>query len=191
MATSNKFPLPMIALLVAFAVALHPSSATRVEEAFFAATIAAKSAAAGPASAPSSSPPSDGGGDGLPPLPPQPRECRPWLMRMMPCASFMTNSSVYTPEATCCEGFNSMFTNEAATCLCHVANGDIAQLLPAPMIHMRMEELFSVCGHDVNVDIFAGLCSLMDIVPPIDLPSPAPSSSPMSAPAPAPSAGWP
>nr|CAB3452807.1 unnamed protein product [Digitaria exilis] len=149
MATSNKFPLPMIALLVAFAVALHPSSATRVEEAFFAATMAARSAAAGPASSapsPSLSPPSDGG-DGLPPLPPQPRECRPWLMRMMPCASFMTNSSVYTPEATC---LCHMLQLDAATCLCHVANGDIAQLLPAPMIHMRMEELFSVCGHDFN-----------------------------------------
>ncbi|KAF8692677.1 hypothetical protein HU200_039506 [Digitaria exilis] len=112
MATSNKFPLPMIALLVAFAVALHPSSATRVEEAFFAATMAATPS-------PSLSPPSDGG-DGLPPLPPQPRECRPWLMRMMPCASFMTNSSVYTPEATC---------------LCHMLQLDVHQRgchLPLP-----------------------------------------------------------
>lgn len=146
MAISNKFTLVMITLLVAFAMVLYPSSATSVEEAFAAATVAAPA-----------SPPPDAGGDGLPP---QPRECRPWLMRMMPCASFITNSSVYAPEATCCEGFNSMFTYDTATCLCHVVNGDIAQLLPAPMIHMRMVELFSVCGHDVSVDIFAAFCTL-------------------------------
>ncbi|XP_062188855.1 non-specific lipid-transfer protein C6-like [Phragmites australis] len=157
-APSNK--LTLIAFLVAFAVVapnLQPSAAIRVE--------AAVTAVA---------PPPDG--DVLPPLPPQPRECRSWLLRMMPCAGFLTNSSVYSPESNCCDGFNSMFTMDTVTCLCHVVNGDVVRLLPAPMHHMRMVELFSVCGHDVRVDVLAAACKLMDGVPPIDPPNPAPSA---------------
>jgi hypothetical protein len=79
---------------------------------------------------------------------------------MMPCAGFLTNATVYAPEATCCDGFNAMFTLDTVTCLCHVVNGDIGQLLPAPVRHMRMVELFTVCGHDVRVDILAAACNL-------------------------------
>ena len=146
MARSSKYTL-MIALLVALAVVLQPSSAIRAGGAL----------AADPDVAAPSSP--DAGG-GIPLLPPQPRECRPWLMRMMPCAGFITNSSVYAPEPTCCGGFNSMFAYGTVTCLCHVVNGDVGRLLPAPMIHARMVELFSVCGHDVRVEMLAAACNL-------------------------------
>jgi len=113
MAPSSKYTLMLIAVLVAFAVVLQqPSSAIRAGGAL----------AADPDVAAPSSP--DAGG-GIPPLPPQPRECRPWLMRMMPCAGFITNSSVYAPEPTCCGGFNSMFAYGTVTCLCHVVNGDV------------------------------------------------------------------
>ncbi|CAN6171899.1 unnamed protein product [Urochloa humidicola] len=181
MATLNRYTLMMIALLVAFAVDLQPSSAIiRVKETV-ARAVATAVSAADPGAAP---PPSADAGSGIPPLPPQPRECRPWLMRMMPCAGFITNSSVYAPEPTCCDGFNSMFTYETVTCLCHVVNGDIGRLLPAPVIHMRMVELFSVCGHDFRVEILAAACNLTNDVPPIDLPSPPPSAS---SPSPSPS----
>ncbi|CAN6197706.1 unnamed protein product [Urochloa humidicola] len=180
MATLNsRHTLMMIALLVAFTVVLQPSSAIRVNETL-ARAVATAVSAADPGAAPP--PPSADVGGGIPPLPPQPRECRPWLMRMMPCAGFITNSSVYAPEPTCCDGFNSMFTYETVTCLCHVVNGDIGRLLPAAVIHMRMVELFSVCGHDVRVEILAAACNLTNDVPPIDLPSPPP-----SAPSPSPS----
>ncbi|RCV10683.1 hypothetical protein SETIT_2G128500v2 [Setaria italica] len=168
MAPSNNCTLIAL-LLVAFAVVLQPSSAIRVVEGALA---RATASSATEAAAPSSP---DGGG--IPPLPPQPRECRPWLMRMMPCSGFITNSSVYAPEPTCCDGFNSMFSYDTVTCLCHVVNGDVGRLLPAPMIHMRMVELFSVCGHDVPVEILAAACNMtVDDVPPIDLPSPPPST---------------
>lgn len=153
--TSNKCKCKLlITLLVAFAAVVpQPSAASRVEEGALAMAIAAN---ADQEAAPS---PADGDG-GVPELPPQPRECRPWLARMMPCAGFLTNPTVYAPEATCCDGFNSMFTLDRVTCLCHVVNGDIGQLLPGPMNHMRMVELFSVCGHDVPVDILAAACNL-------------------------------
>ncbi|PVH63868.1 hypothetical protein PAHAL_2G123500 [Panicum hallii] len=141
MALSSKCKL-RIFLLIGFAVVLQPSSAIRAEGA--------------PAADRRAAPPS-----GIPPLPPQPRECRPWLMRMMPCAGFITNSS---------------FAYGTVTCLCHVVNGDVGRLLPAPMIHARMVELFSVCGHDVRVEMLAAACNLTDDVPPIDLPSPPPST---------------
>ncbi|CAL5075607.1 unnamed protein product [Urochloa decumbens] len=171
MATFNKYTLMMIDLLVAFAVILQQpsSSAIRVEGSLSRAAATADPEAAAP-------PSPDHGGGGIPPLPPQPRECRPWLMRMMPCAGFITNSSVYAPEPTCCDGFNSMFTYETVTCLCHVVNGDIGRLLPGPVIYVRMVELFSVCGHDVRVEILAAACNLTNDVPPIDLPSPPPST---------------
>ncbi|CAL5080097.1 unnamed protein product [Urochloa decumbens] len=182
MATLSKYTLMMIDLLVAFAVIHQPSSAIRVEGSLSRAAATAASTADPGAAAP---PSTDDGGGGIPPLPPQPRECRPWLMRMMPCAGFITNSSVYAPEPACCDGFNSMFTYETVTCLCHVVNGDIGGLLPAPVIYMRMVELFSVCGHDVRVEILAAACNLTNDVPPIDLTSPPPST-----PLPSPS-GWP
>lgn len=161
MAPRNKCTLLTITLLVAFAaVILQPSAASRVVGGALArAAIAA--ANADPGAAPSPAPDGDGDdGGGVPQLPPQPRECRPWLARMMPCAGFLTNATVYAPEATCCDGFNAMFTLDTVTCLCHVVNGDIGQLLPAPVRHMRMVELFSVCGHDVRVDILAAACNL-------------------------------
>ncbi|KXG35079.1 non-specific lipid-transfer protein C6 [Sorghum bicolor] len=193
MAPCNKCTPLTIALLVASAaVILQPSAASRVAGGALAMAIAAANDGAedpGAAAAPSP------GGGGIPQLPPQPRECRPWLARMTPCAGFLTNATVYAPEATCCDGFNAMFTLDTVTCLCHVVNGDIGQLLPVPMRHMRMVELFSVCGHDVRVDVFAAACNLMDGVPPIDLPSPSP-LTPLPSPSPAPSpiprwVGWP
>ncbi|KAL6639393.1 hypothetical protein ACP70R_023123 [Stipagrostis hirtigluma subsp. patula] len=183
MAPTKSYAL--ITFLVAFAVVapsvqLSAAATTRVE-------VAAKAWVMGEedpedAENPAATPPSDDNGDGddgdgdfLPPLPPQPAECRSSLMPMVPyCAGFLTNSSVFEPPSTCCDGFNSIRTPEKATCMCHVANGDIGELLPAPLHHMRLVELFSLCGLDIGVDIIAALCSISDGIPPMDAPSPPP-----------------
>nr|ACN28093.1 unknown [Zea mays] len=143
MALGNKRTTLLVAMA---ALILQPSAASRV----------------GGGLARAIADPGNGDGDGgIPQLPPQPRECRPWLARMMPCAGFLTNNStVYAPDATCCDGFGSMFTLDTVTCLCHVVDGDIGKLLPAPMSRMRMVELFSVCGHAGRVDLLAAACSL-------------------------------
>nr|ACG45440.1 hypothetical protein [Zea mays] len=93
MALGNKRTTLLVAMA---ALILQPSAASRV----------------GGGLARAIADPGNGDGDGgIPQLPPQPRECRPWLARMMPCAGFLTNNStVYAPDATCCDGFGSMFT---------------------------------------------------------------------------------
>ncbi|CAN6219789.1 unnamed protein product [Urochloa humidicola] len=83
-----------------------------------------------------------------PPPPKQVTECLTPLMNMVPpCTGFLTNSSVTEPPTTsCCEGFREVSHQEAAICYCHVANGDIQKLLPAPMNFTRMFSLSTVCG---------------------------------------------
>ncbi|KAL6639391.1 hypothetical protein ACP70R_023121 [Stipagrostis hirtigluma subsp. patula] len=193
----------MITLFVAFtmvAPTVQPSAAaTRVEvaaKAWVMGQAVDPEAAENPAAAPASDDDvdaddgdGDGDGDFLPPLPPQPAECRSSLMPMVPyCTGFLTNSSVFEPPTTCCDGFNSIRTPEKATCMCHVANGDIAELLPTPLHHMRLVELFSVCGLDIRVDIVAALCNLSDGIPPMDPPGTPPPAPRDNAPSPAPSA---
>jgi hypothetical protein len=88
-----------------------------------------------------------------------PTECRPLLQGMLPCAAFLSEAGVYAPDQACCDGFNAMFGYETVTCACHVVNGDIGQILPAPIRPARIVELFAVCGRqNVPVDRFAAFC---------------------------------
>ncbi|KAL6639394.1 hypothetical protein ACP70R_023124 [Stipagrostis hirtigluma subsp. patula] len=118
---------------------------------------------------------------------PQRAECRSSLMAMVPgCGSFLTNSSVYEPESSCCDGFRSIITGpDRFMCICHVVNGDLGKLLPAPMHHMRMVELFTLCGSVVDANMLAAACDLCtDQIPPMDVPNHLP-LAPAPAPAPA------
>ncbi|XP_015694024.1 vegetative cell wall protein gp1-like [Oryza brachyantha] len=123
---------------------------------------------ASPSSPSSSAPPPS-------PAPEQPKECLTPMMSMMPCAEYLTNSTMQTPPATCCEGFKSL-ANKAAICLCHGINGDLSKLLPLPLDLMKMMTLPNTCRATVPLQTFS-LCNT-PAVPPLMPPSP-------SAPAPA------
>ena len=75
-----------------------------------------------------------------------PKECRTPLLKMMPCAGFLTNSSVTAPSRACCDGFSAIGMDGEAICYCRLVNGDIQQLLPAPMNFTRMFSLTDACG---------------------------------------------
>lgn len=81
------------------------------------------------------------------PPPPQPAECYTSLSGLMPCAGFLTTGGVppAPPTSACCNGLRSLVT-DAPICLCHVVNGDISELLHAPMIPRRMVELPRFCA---------------------------------------------
>ncbi|XP_066398225.1 non-specific lipid transfer protein GPI-anchored 11-like [Miscanthus floridulus] len=112
------------------------------------------------------------------PAPPkEPTECRSHLMNMMPCAGFLTNTSVTAPSATCCDGFTRVAHEGAAICYCRVVNGDIGQLFPAPMNFTRMFALDTVCSAPFQLRALAKHCD-RDGAPPMTLPGTPPSSSP-------------
>ncbi|KAG0546146.1 hypothetical protein BDA96_02G422700 [Sorghum bicolor] len=112
-----------------------------------------------------------------PPLPAPPTECRSHLMKMMPCAGYLTNSSVTVPPSACCDGFSQVSADLAAICFCHVANGDIQQLLPAPMIFKRMLAITDQCGVNLRMEALVQHCDEFEGVPPMTLPSPPPSAA--------------
>ncbi|WVZ66930.1 hypothetical protein U9M48_016083 [Paspalum notatum var. saurae] len=89
----------------------------------------------------------------------KPTECRSHLMKMMPCAGYLTNSSVTVPPSTCCEGFNQVSHDGAAICYCHVANGDINQLLPSPMNSTRMLSLATECRMNLHMEALVQNCN--------------------------------
>nr|CAB3458461.1 unnamed protein product [Digitaria exilis] len=81
---------------------------------------------------------------GLPrydPPPKQVTECWTPLMKMMLCAGFLTNNSITEVSSDCCKGFKSVPDDGGAICYCHIVNGDIAKLLPAPMNFTRLHSL--------------------------------------------------
>ncbi|KAL6611283.1 hypothetical protein ACP70R_039211 [Stipagrostis hirtigluma subsp. patula] len=112
----------------------------------------------------------------VPPPAPQITECRSSLTKLVPlCAGFLTNSSVpaAAPPSDCCSAFDPFFDSLShILCLCHVANGDIDQLLPAPMIHSRMETLVASCDQGISLDIVYKECGERTDVPPMNAPSP-------------------
>lgn len=79
-----------------------------------------------------------------PPAPPQPADCYTSVSGLMPCADYLTNAGVHAPAAACCDGLRAIVTG-APICLCHVYNGDLGKLLPAPMLRLRMMALPRVC----------------------------------------------
>jgi hypothetical protein len=86
-------------------------------------------------------------------------------MNMMPCAGFLTNTSVAAPPATCCDGFTRVGHEGAAICYCRVANGDIGQLFPAPMNFTRMFALDTVCSAPFQLRALAKHCDSKSSIP--------------------------
>jgi hypothetical protein len=60
---------------------------------------------------------------------PQPKECLPSMMGLMPCKDFITNNTAPVPPypGKCCDGFKSLLEN-APICLCHLDTGDFDKL---------------------------------------------------------------
>uniref|UniRef100_A0A0D9VKF6 Bifunctional inhibitor/plant lipid transfer protein/seed storage helical domain-containing protein n=1 Tax=Leersia perrieri TaxID=77586 RepID=A0A0D9VKF6_9ORYZ len=115
----------------------------------------------------------------------QPKECMTPLMSVMPCADYLTNATVQTPPAACCDGFRSLVST-APICLCHGMNGDLNRFLPNPVEPMKMMLLPATCGAVVPMQTLF-MCS-SPAVPPLMPPSPsspvapAPASPPVSSP---------
>jgi hypothetical protein len=97
--------------------------------------------------------------------PPEKNECRSSLTKKFvpSCGAFLTNSSVSAPSRACCKGIHSFYDGSTTPfCLCHVANGDISQLLPAPVtnptrgvdvlvackINLTAQEITEICDKD-------------------------------------------
>ncbi|KAJ1260738.1 hypothetical protein BS78_10G255500 [Paspalum vaginatum] len=114
-----------------------------------------------------------------PPDPPlkEVTECWTPLMKMMPCAAFLTNASVTEPSPACCTGFSSVADDGGTICFCHVGNGDVAKLLPAPMNSTRMFSLPVICNFNLRLEPLAHCNPEKNGVPPMTPPSHAPSSS--------------
>ncbi|KAL6855987.1 hypothetical protein ACP4OV_018789 [Aristida adscensionis] len=89
---------------------------------------------------------------------PPPKPCRPALAAMAaPCAAFLTAGANATPAApprACCDGYFGVI-NDEPLCLCHIGNGDIAQLLPAPVNMTRVFALPRPCGSALRLEDFA------------------------------------
>ncbi|KAL6657713.1 hypothetical protein ACP70R_005493 [Stipagrostis hirtigluma subsp. patula] len=77
---------------------------------------------------------------------PPPKACRPLLVGVAtPCGSFLTtNASASAPPAGCCDGYKALLEQEVY-CICRIANGDIAQFLPAPVNMTRVFALPDAC----------------------------------------------
>jgi len=96
--------------------------------------------------------------------PPRPKECKASLVMLMPlCSGFLTTNSSKDPSTECCAGV-SRFINGgdpsiyAPLCLCHIINGDVNQLLTAPVDHARALSLVQVClGIDPKTS--TGICN--------------------------------
>lgn len=97
-----------------------------------------------------------------PPPPPEVTECRSSLKNMTPCAGFLTDSGVFAPSSECCAAFDPFYKDAAMlTCLCHLTNGDIAQLLPAPFKHRRIVPLLIACDFQITPNALSDLCSTL------------------------------
>ncbi|CAL5061916.1 unnamed protein product [Urochloa decumbens] len=161
--SSKKF---LIALLVAFAISLQPSAAIRIPPLFPCIPFLPKIPFL-PCYQP-------------PPEPPVKdiTECWTPLMKMMPCTGFLTNASVTEAPSACCKGFSSVADDGGAICYCHIGNGDVAKLLPAPMNFTRMYSLPRLCHVIIRLEAFAHCNPEKNGVPPITPPSPSAPSSP-------------
>ncbi|KAF8690881.1 hypothetical protein HU200_041285 [Digitaria exilis] len=100
-----------------------------------------------------------------PPPPPSPevKECRSSLKKLMPCASFLTDKSVFAPPSECCAALDSFYEDGAVpTCLCHLTNGGIGQLLPAPLNRRRTGPLLIVCDFQISPNRFYDVCNTLN-----------------------------
>jgi hypothetical protein len=100
-----------------------------------------------------------------PPSPPPPEvtECRSSLKNLTPpCAGFLTDRSAFAPPSECCAAFDPFYEDAALlTCLCHLTNGDIAQLLPAPLKRRRIVPLLIACDFQITPNALSDLCSTL------------------------------
>jgi hypothetical protein len=71
-----------------------------------------------------------------------------------PCTEYLTNASVSSPPDECCVRFN-VVNEDAGMCLCHIGNGDIGKLLPAPLNFTQLFALPYACGYDVRLQVFS------------------------------------
>jgi len=105
-----------------------------------------------------------------PPPPPRPTECRTTLAKSLvpACSGFLTNNggaceSSEAPSSKCCDGVHEFFSGDRSVydplCLCHVMNGDVSQLLPAPVNHTRALALVQACLDGVNPQPFSDICN--------------------------------
>ncbi|CAL5090206.1 unnamed protein product [Urochloa decumbens] len=113
--------------------------------------------------------------------PPEIKECRPSLEKLMrPCAGFLTNSSIFAPTSECCAAFDPFYEDKAVlACLCHLTNGDVARLLPAPLNRRRIVPLLISCDFQITPNALSDACDTLrkeDGIPPMDLPSSPPSA---------------
>ncbi|CAN6203787.1 unnamed protein product [Urochloa humidicola] len=114
------------------------------------------------------------------PPPPEVKECRPSLEKLMPCAGFLTNGSVFAPPSECCAALDPFYEDKAVlACLCHLTNGDIGELLPAALNRRRIVPLLIACDFQIAPNALSDVCNTLkkeDRIPPMDLPSPPPSA---------------
>ncbi|KAK1649744.1 hypothetical protein QYE76_067551 [Lolium multiflorum] len=103
-------------------------------------------------------------------MPPQPKECLPSIMGLMPCKDFLTNQSAPPPPypGKCCDGLKSLL-KDTPICLCHLDDGGFDQVLSA---HMNIENfaalMVDICKSGGPADF--GSCS--GPVPPVRAPAP-------------------
>jgi hypothetical protein len=67
------------------------------------------------------------------------------LIGMVPCMDYLTNLTVLTPPAACCDGLKAVIRG-APICLCHGMNGGMNSLMPRPIDPLRMVVLPLTCG---------------------------------------------
>ena len=81
-----------------------------------------------------------------PPPPPALTECMTPLIGMVPCMDYLTNITVLTPPAACCDGLKAVI-RDAPICLCHGMNGGMNSLImPRHIDPVRMIILPLTCG---------------------------------------------
>jgi hypothetical protein len=92
----------------------------------------------------------------LPPSPlHEPTECRsPLTTLVSPCGEYLTNASVSSPPGECCDRYKDV-VNRAGICLCHIANGDIGKLLPAPLNFTQLFAIPRACSNNVRLRAFS------------------------------------
>lgn len=96
------------------------------------------------------------------PPPPEVKECRSSLKKLMPCAGFLTDKSVFAPPTECCAALDSFYEDGAVlACLCHLTNGDIAQILPAPLNRRRAVPLLISCDFKISPNKFYDVCNTL------------------------------
>ncbi|PUZ61664.1 hypothetical protein GQ55_4G295000 [Panicum hallii var. hallii] len=119
-------------------------------------------------------PPQPATGSAPPPPPPPLTECMTPLIGMVPCMDYLTNLTVLTPPAACCDGLKAVIRG-APICLCHGMNGGMNSLMPRPIDPLRMVVLPLTCGAMLPLETLLS-CNTQH-VPPIMPPMPAPATA--------------